>query len=270
MSNGLKIGKSNATIIIIIGIFTTIGFMLACGPPSRVVKLPESKWGEKYFYSYEPPEKKAPGSVKITMAIVNPYFAEKAAIHPIYSKVAKGFAKSMAIDLDKIIIAKGMTITGPFESLDMMTYPDKKNANLTLTPGILINTQSRDISQWASREEGGIRKTVEVKIDGWVVLEMREPLSSEKIWIKKIEVAEMAETPEIIAEKVPVYRKQGDIIPAGYRPGNLLYDGRPDAMANMMKKMYPAIMQTCWKYIDSEEIVVLDEKAKEIRSLKRY
>lgn len=269
MNNGLNIRKSEATIIILIGIFTVIGFMLACGPPSQVVKLPVSQWGDKYFYSYEPPEKKAPGSVKITVAIVNPYFAEKAAIDPIYSKVAKGFARSMAIDLDKIIIAKGMTITGPFESLDMMTYPDKKNANLTLTPGILINTQSRDVSGWA-REGQSFRKAVQVKIDGWVVLEMREPLSSEKIWIKKIEVAEMAETAEIIAQSVPVYRSQGDIFPSGYNPGNHLYDGRPDAMANMMKKMYPAIMQTCWKYIDAEEIIVLDQKAQEIRSLKRY
>lgn len=200
---------------------------------------------------------------------MSPYFSEKATIDPIYSKVAKGFVKSMAVDLDKIIIAKGMTITGPFENLDIMTYPDKKNANLTLTPVILINTQSRDITGWNDREDGGLIKTVEVKIDGWVVLEMREPLSSEKIWIKKIEVAEMAETAEIIAEKVPIYGRSG-FIPIGYNVGRILYDSRPDAMANMMKKMYPAVMQTCWKYIDAEEVLVLDEKAKEIRSLKRY
>jgi len=269
MINGLKFRNSTATVIIIIGILAVVGIMSACAP-QQIVRLPVSPWGDKYFYSYEPPEKRATGSVKVTIAIVSPYFSEKATMDPIYSKAAKGFAKSMAIDLDKIIIAKGLTITGPFENLDTMTYPDKKNANLTLTPVILINTQSRDISGWNNREDGGIMKTIEVKIDGWVVLEMREPLSSEKIWIKKIEVAEMAETTEIIAEKVPVYRRPSDFIPIGYNAGRILYDGRPDAMANMMKKMYPVIMQTCWKYIDAEEVLVLDEKAKEIRSLKRY
>lgn len=269
MSNGLKIGNGIVLITIIVGILAVVGIMSACAP-QQIVRLPVSPWGDKYFYSYEPPEKRATGSVKVTIAIVSPYFSEKATIDPIYSKVAKGFVKSMAVDLDKIIIAKSMTITGPFENLDIMTYPDKKNANLTLTPVILINTQSRDIAGWNNREDGGLIKTVEVKIDGWVVLEMREPLSSEKIWIKKIEVAEMAETTEIIAEKVPVYRRSTDFIPIGYNAGRILYDGRPDAMANMMKKMYPAIMQTCWKYIDAEEVLVLDEKAKEIRSLKRY
>jgi len=269
MINKLKVKNSTTIIIIVIGILAVVGIMSACAP-QQIVRLPVSTWGDNYFYSYEPPEKNAPGSVKITMAIVSPYFSEKATIDPIYSKAAKGLAKSMAMDLDKIIIAKGMTITGPFENLDMMTYPDKKNANLTLTPIILINTQSRDILGWSNREDGGLIKTVEVKIDGWVALEMREPLSSEKLWIKKIEVGEMSESTEIIAEKVPVYRRRGDFIPIGYNAGRILYDGRPDAMSNMMKKMYPAIMQTCWKYIDAEEVLVLDEKAKEIRSLKRY
>lgn len=82
-------------------------------------------------------------------------------------------------------------------------------------------------------------------------------------------MGEMTENADIIAEKIPVYQ-QGRSLPVGYRHGNILHDGRPDAMANMMKKMYPAIMQTCWKYIDAEEVLVLDEKAKEIRSLKRY
>jgi len=162
-----------------------------------------------------------------------------------------------------------MTVTGPFESLDMMTYPDKKNADLSLTPEIFINPQSRDTSQWA--DVGSyFKKPVEVKVDAWVVLMLREPLSSEKIWIKKVEIKEETEQTEIYAQKV----SRGPIRPGSrihnYGPGGIVYDGRKDAVANIIKKIYPQVMQTVWKYLNTEEILILKEKAEEIRKLKRY
>jgi len=269
MSNGLKINRGMAIMIIVIGILSLIGIILACAvPPSQVIKPPVSQWGDNYFYAYEPPEK-AVGSVKVTMAIVNPYFSEKLA-GGIYGKVARGFSKSMAIDLDKIIVAKGMTVTGPFESLDMMTYPDKKNADLTLTPEIFINVQSRDITDWEMKGSDWFIKTVEVKVDAWVVLMMREPLSSEKIWIKKIGVGEMAESAEIWAQVMDMGPRPEYPYIRKYGPGRYLYDGTKDAVANIIKKMYPNIMQTTWRYLDTQEILVLKEKAEEIKKLKRY
>lgn len=271
MSSGLKIIKVFAILIILA--ITLVAAACTLLHPVEKSPLPVSPWGDKYFYKYEPPETRAPGSVKITLAIVSPCFAGKAPIDPIYSKVADGLSKSLAIDLDKIIISKGMTVTGPFENLDMMTYPDKKNADLSLTPEFLINVQTRDITGW--RDEGGwFRKTVEVKVDGWVVLMMREPLSSEKIWVKKIEVGEKVEKAEIYAERVPINSKPGVItIPVPwqqYQPGTIKYDGRKDALANIVKKMYPEIMQTSYRYLNTDEILVLKEKAAEIRKLKRY
>lgn len=267
MSNGVKIKNSTSTVIIVIGIFA-LGIILACVPRVQT-PLPISSWGDKYFYSYEPPETKPVGSVPVTIAIVDPYFSEKAALDPFYQKVAKGFSKSMAIDFDKIIIAKGMTVTGPFESLDMMTYPEKKNADLSLTPEIFINVQSADFTGWRG-EEGWFVKTVWIKVDVWVAVMMREPLSSEKIWIKKIEVGEDGEKAEVYAEVMDLGRKPGYKYVHQYGPGRISYDGRTDAVANIIKKMYPKIMQTCWKYINSDEILVLKEKAEEVRKLKRY
>lgn len=269
MSNGLKIGKGVATLIIGIGILAAVGIMLACVPSQTVRKsLPVSPWGDKYFYSYEPPEKQM-GSIPLTIAIVDPSFP-KVELDPIYRKVAKGFAKSMAIDLDKIIVAKGMTVTGPFENLDMMTYPDKKNAVLSLTPEIFINVQTSDITGWRRETLDWFVKSVQVKVDVWVTLIMREPLSSEKIWIKKIEVGEDVESAEIYAGVVDLGPEPGYKYVRRYGPGKVLYDGRTDAVASIIKKMYPKIMDTIWRYINTEEILVLKEKAEEIRSLKRY
>ena len=48
--------------------------------------------------------------------------------------------------------------------------------------------------------------------------------------------------------------------PVGYDSGQLLYDDKVDAMANMLKKVYPMIMEKCWIYIDDHEILSLREK----------
>lgn len=270
---GLRIDKNIAIVIVALGFVAIVVAFLACAPPQKqtkqMVTLPVSPWGDRYSYSYEPPEKMPPASVRATVAIVSPTYGGKQQIDPAYSKVAEGFQKSLAIDLDNIIIAKGMTVTGPFESLDMMTYPDKKNADLSLTPEFFVNPQSRDLSQWA--DVGSyFSKPVEVRVSAWVTLMLREPLSSEKIWIKKVEVGEETWPAEIYAQKVdrgPV--KPGSRIHS-YAVGAIAYDGRKDAVANIIKKMYPQVMQTVWKYINTEEILVLKEKAEEIRKLKRY
>jgi hypothetical protein len=267
----LSIDRRLSTIVTTLSLVLLAGFMMACAssPSMRETDtMPISPWGDNYMYSYEPPETKSATSVKVTIAIVNPYYAENT-LNPDYSKVANGLAKSLATDLDKIIVAKGMTVTGPYESLDMMTYPDKKNADLSLTPEFLINAQHRDLGGWTSRG-AKLEKNIEVRLDGWVILVLREPLSSEKIWIKKIPVAELSERGTIIAEAVPVYARQGDIFPFGYNPGTVIYDGGKDAIANMIKQLYPSIMDTAWRYLNTQEILILKAKAKEIRTLKRY
>jgi hypothetical protein len=268
MTSTIAIGKNTAALIIFFGIAVVVGIILACTPP-QIIKIPVSTWGDNYFYEYEPPETKTPASVRVTLAIVNPDFSQRASFDLIYDKVAKGLSRSIAIDLDKIIIAKGMTITGPFESLDMMTYPDKKNADLSLTPEFLINTQTRDISYWQRHSQGFV-KSVEVKVDGWIALILREPLSSEKIWIKKIGVGEAAERTEIYADLQDMGIKPGYNYVHEFGPGSIVYDGRKDALANIIKKMYPKIMNTAWNYLNTEELLILKEKAQEVRKLKRY
>jgi hypothetical protein len=99
---------------------------------------------------------------------------------------------------------------------------------------------------------------------------MRGPLSSEKIWIKKIEVGEIEGRALMIAEPIEVHTKGRSTIYTTFRPGEILYDGRKDTVANLIKEMYPNIMQTCFNYINVEEILILNEKAEEIRKLKRY
>lgn len=97
-----------------------------------------------------------------------------------------------------------------------------------------------------------------MKIGGWISFVMQEPMSGQKMWVKKLDLD------DITMSGTEYYTARG------YNPGEVLYDGKIDAIADALKQMYPAIMQKCWTYIDPEEILSLKEKVKEIRELKRY
>lgn len=271
-SEGIKVEKEIAAIIIIAGLIAAVGIMLACAPPQQAVRQTRASWGENYSYSYEPPEKKVAKSVPITIAVVNPFYKdpENALGKEIYSKVGRGFSKSMAVDMDRIIVTKGMTVKGPYADIEDMTFPDKKSTDLTLTPKVFVIAQIKEDMDWQrDYNTNSMIKIFELRVSGWIAFEMREPLSGEKIWIKKLELDEIVERGEIVAEVVPI-RKPGDFFPSGYNPGKILTDNRPDAMADALKKVYPTVMAKFWSYINTEEILGLKAKTQEIRDLKRY
>jgi len=271
----------------------TICFMLACAEdapitPRQLPPVPTSPWGGNYSYKYDPPEKKNPASVQATIVVVNPFYkeAESALIDPLYTKVAKGFSASMGVDMDKVVIAKGMTVKGPYSSLDDITYSDKKSSDLTLAPKVFLTTQIKYIGDPATheyrneagKEELRLDRQFEMKISGWISFVMQEPLSGEKMWIKRLELDNTIVQDVESYEAIPKYQTSTSgcfneietTLLVGYDRGKLLYDGKVDAMANMLKKIYPTIMEKCWIYIDTQEVLALQEKTKEIRVLKRY
>jgi len=270
-----------------------IGLILACAeyqpaPPRQLPPVPSSSWGGNYSYKYDPPEKKDAASVQATIVVVNPHYkeAESALTDPLYAKVAKGFSASMGVDMDKVVIAKGMTVKGPYPSLDEITYSDKKISDLTLAPKVFLTNQIKYIDSPsantyrndAGQEEIRVDRKFEMKIGGWISFVMQEPLSGEKMWIKRLElddtVVQDVESYEAIARyqtsRSGCFNEIEHTWLTGYDRGKLLYDGKVDAMANMLKKTYPVIMEKCWTYLDTQEILSLKEKTKEIRVLKRY
>lgn len=259
-------------------------------PPPPPPPLPVSHWGDNYFYNYEPPKKLPPASIKATIIVVNPFYkdAESSLIDPIYAQVGKGFSKSMGVDLDKIIVAKGMTSVGPYLTLDDVTWPDKKNADVTLAPRVFLITETKYDEKWAhvyysDNKEGEQKKVYserkfEMKIGGWVAYEMREPLSGEKMWVKKLEMEGSVVRGREIYEAIPIYETryggQYNNIPyqylLRYDQGKMAYNGRIEAVADALKDYYPVIMEKAWTYLDTDEILNLKTKTIEIRELKRY
>ena len=256
-----------------------LGLFPACTTTQVAPPLPTSAWGDKYAYSYNPPagQSMAPGSVPVSVAVVNPSYREtdSALMNELYSKVARGFSSSMGTDLDKILIAKGMTTTGPFPSLDEITYSEKKNAELTLAPKVFISTEVKygDLKPITRREGLTMERDFTMNISGWVTFIMQEPLSGEKMWIKKLELDPVQVSGVEIFEGVARYRADGcggQAITGYDATAKHLYHGQTEALASALKKIYPVIMGTFQRYLESEEMVLLKEKGKEIRERKVY
>lgn len=250
----------------VLGCVALVAACSGCAAPPRA-QLPVSPWGSQYLHRWEPPEVHQIESTKATIAVVTPSLERDSsfAARTSYAKVASGLEKSLAVDLDKAIVAKGMTTTGPFESMDLMTYPDKKNADLILRLNFFLNTQERLLSPtWTERGEWAVN-TAEVRVDGWVVIYLLEPLSGEKLFVKKVEIEEESERAEIYCDWVQ--EKGRGMFPDTTNPR---YDGRPDAVANILNRMYPKIMKSVWIYVNPEEVKLLKDVAGEIRQMKRY
>lgn len=261
----------------------------ASAPAADLPLLPVSRWKGNYAYTFEPATKVKAGSVDAVIAVVNPSYkeTESALMDMAYSKVGKGFSASMGVDMDKVLIAKGMTTVGPYATLDDVTYSDKKNAALTLAPKVFITTQLKYLTDWeqvTGRGEGDkvetrMQREFEMKISGWIAFVMQEPLSAEKMWVKKLELEESMVKGVESYVAVPQYTHvpgDGCLVPphtvmSGYKQGEeMAYDGKVEAVADSLKRMYPVIMEKCWTYMDTEEILKLKAKTAEIRALKRY
>ena len=272
--SGIERQSTLASAVMLAGVAATVGFILACANSQpKYTPLPSSHWNENYFYNYDPPQTAKPASVKVNVIVVNPFYreAESAFADTLYAKVGRGFSKSMGVDLDKIIVAKGMTAVGPYAALDDVTYPDKKNAEITLAPRIFLTLDTKFGNSVHANYQGigYLQKSFTMKIGGWVAYEMREPLSGQKLWVKKLELEEREVRDVEIYEAVAVRRDQyGNVTQWG--EGKRVYSGREDALADALKDFYPTIMEKAWTYINTDEILELTEKTKEIRERKVY
>lgn len=256
------------------GLIATMGFISACAEDQyQITPLPTSHWNNNYFYNYEPPKTMPPASVHANVIVVNPFYkeAESAFVDTTYVQVGKGFSKSMGVDLDKIIVAKGMTAVGPYPTLDDVTYPDKKGANITLAPRVFLTTDTK-LGESYNREYSGVghlEKAFKLKIGGWVAYEMREPLSGQKMWVKKLELEEKEVEGVEIHEVTTIRQDQYGVV-LEWGEGKLVFSGRAEALADALKAYYPLIMEKAWTYLNTEEILDLKEKTKEIRERKVF
>jgi len=196
------------------------------------------------------------------------------------TKVFKSFAGSAGEDIEAQLVAKGMTTKGPFDR-DEVTYPDKKNSDLMVVMQLIFDIQYTD-AKFIREEtfEGGREGKIytgTMSVGLKVYYYLLEPLSEEKMWVKKLDLGTQEFSYEYALQQEQYAtgtRFVSDGCGGGYnvtdyawRDTNaFVYDSRAKIFSGVLQGAYPQLMQTAWKYFDSEEMLGLRDKSKEIRA----
>jgi neuraminyllactose-binding hemagglutinin len=266
-----------------------IATFVACGMPKYAAvtpTLPVARWGQNYAFNYQTPPPAPPRSVDAAIIVVETEFWKSNVFsEQSYRPLGDGLARSMGNDLEKIVIAKGMTALGPYETYDEVVYGDKKTASLMLAPKLEIQvtvsyfgepTRVREIDH-AGAGVDRMSRDFQMQVSGYLTLVMAEPLSREKMWLKKLEIPPMTmsgkEQWEAVAETEPTYGFFGEVTghrTVGWHQGKPTYDGKPEALADAINSSYQTIMGKCWTMIDPQEVLDLKATAQEIRDQAEY
>lgn len=234
----------------------TLALPLGCVPPPPAPPVAPS-------FTFTPPEQ-ANKLLPITIALVHPAYADPARTawnHPWARATGSAFASALHTDLQKSLIAKGFKVTGPYQDLNTMTFPEKKGAHLTLTPIVDIRAEPQVTHQvpparfLLGKEEGIL------VVGGKIALVLLEPLSSERMWHKVVDVAAV-QAPYVVTYAVTMRD--------GQQSTRIHQDTRPQALTTALNTIYPAVLQQAWTYFHPEEVLMIMKESEEARARKRY
>lgn len=245
--------RNAAGTIVATGLLTVL-FNLACSFPH----IAPPKQEIEPFKGFTIPERKPAGSVPLTVAVANPSFASQ--VTDELRVPLSMYAKFLGSSLDEIITAKGMTAKGPYVTIDEMTYPDKKASDLLLTAQVFVlprDTKTLETGKYMVDFPGGARlvgiRDVEMTVELWVSYELREPLSGEKLWVKKLDLGALTQSYQV-----------------GWQPAEVVFTTRSTAIGSLLGQTSAKVLQNAWEHLNTEEMTALKAKGQEIRDLKRF
>lgn len=157
--------------------------------------------------------------------------------------------KASKDDLSKILMAKGFSIRGPFDSYDLIPYSDKKAIDLYLIPTLELSFAQNE-EKWTEK----VYSSGNVVVNGKITLELREIVTRELMWTKSIPLTEF-EFPYRIRAPYKVNDKFNFIM---------------NEAVKGIELQYPNLMSTIFKLIDPEEMNVIKKQCQELKSKKGF
>lgn len=300
MSNGLKIGRKMMVLIFLM----ILGLLLqACGPAMQTYRRDISTYTPLPLLKLKTPTgetKKAETSYVVAFVAthyetameevmksqreaiqafkrdyemaygvqtyrVHAYRRMDIAKHDYFDQVKK----FLQTDLEQILLAKNVRVLGVFKTRDEMTFDEKKRATYAFTPEISINVDTKSKSSGGSPyvEEG------DVIVNGVVTLTLRESITGEKLWVKRIEVSPIIKPYKFVAKYKEPYHIEHTLgvmcvsISSGSGEER---DDTDQALATALSEFYIALGDKLWRHIDPEEWGKYLDQAENLRKEKRY
>ena len=269
----------------------------ACATPAQEpARLPPQAGPIEYSFRYSPEPETT--DITATLGVVAPGVSMRTnapegtfdgtAVHDLY-------AKSLLTDFDATLVAKGYGVTGTFAKLDDMTYGEKQRAALVLIPTVTLDVRFQDgapvpystVRTQTGQHVGNFtlhRRTqysaipTQVSVNGYIELVLYEPLSEQKMWVKKIEVPfQSASATYYRADTQDYYFPTvGDALAGRARVVSTAtetparYDGRPNALAEVLQGAYLPQLTEFSRYFDPKEIEHVMGEAADARSRARF
>lgn len=233
-----------------------------CASAPPVVPL----YAPHFSYSYPPGEAQASD---VTIAIVRPIDvnASQATSGKVLAVGSKNMLKTendfnagIVAQIQELLNKKGFKQTGPFDDLNSMTFPDKKTADLTLTVQVGLNfavppTTTNLEQGFGNQVLGGGVVVLESKGvcsgSGFISFVILEPLSGEKIWIKKVDIPST----------------EVDCRGKGTPENFTVID---NGVAVLLEKAFQLAMRKAWDYVSPEEVTMLKKQSLDLRAKKVY
>lgn len=267
-----------------------LSLLPACMPPAQQA-APEAPPAAPQAYhpnfKYKPA---APGEkVDVTVGVIEPVYSTTRALeyHKLYEKdkTLNEMLSALNASFAEILVAKGFNTKGPFVSLNDMTFPDKKGSDLLIYPEfdfqVSVETKNRRPAADAPKPQadegggllGGLLKVNEAKpaapaapvpmtcdgsvaVSGNIVFIVQEPLSGERMWVKRLDVSSASQS-------FPV--KDCTEATGEERPREV-----EDAWAKAHEIVYQTSMTALDKYVNGEEFQQFKRQAQELREKKSY
>lgn len=163
--------------------------------------------------------------------------------------------KATRVDLEKVVIARGFNTVGPFVSADEMTFSQKERSFVMFEPQF---DTSVDFAGTPTSFLGVERTEGTVTTRGSVTLAFYEPLSKEKVWLKRLDLPPASE-PYLVNKSVS---KEGRLLSYNSTQG--------DAVVRSLNKFYAGAMAKIWAQVDAREISALQQDVDQLKAKKRF
>ena len=242
-----------------ISVLATI-LLLSTGKTVALVK-------QTFTFDHAPKGTAAPGSAGISIAMVRPYYAEdmkSAETNDLFSRYRDGLAG----DIEELLISKGFTLKGPYDTKADLTYSDKKTAELALDikiapkiigiEGLQATQVGRATDILVGEKRSAYRYSGMLSLGGRIEITAYEPMTNEKLWTKS---AELPPQKNIMVTSEHAYYSVT-------LEGLMNDTGFYNPMGQALEKSYSVILNKMESYIEKEEFRALLPQVKELKNRK--
>ena len=275
---------------------TSIIFLISCTvEPVMPLLYPEGPPSLAFNFNYTPV--KEVSSLTASIALLSPMYSmtPKAGSGDI-RRISNAYLNSLKSDFEETLIAKGYSISGPYTSLEVMTYIERESAILALVPNITIEygfeydpnptlfseglgTGTKELTASDGDTTHHYRKKEEIfEIRGIIVVKGRielvlyEPITKERMWAKQIDVPRVEQPCRYYKYKSTYFWKDILGLTSDTRPGieKIIRNGdtRLWALAKALESAYVSQLKQFSEYFHPREIAQIIKSAEKLR--KKY